>query len=435
MRSGVHKLFGFVLPFLFLWGCEKEPVTPELEVHSPDHGFRADVGDTLTLDVEASSGDGLARLHVSIIGKSFQKRVSPHSYDLGGKEKIRRKFDYPVGSPGQLAYDHSLRIMVETQSGKKRTRYVTGRISKDPVSFERAFVVFRPASQKLNVDHFEDPSSGLQDFKNLNMDYSGSATNSQHGEFLVAGSDNGDLRAFHAIQGHERWSAANQGGGIYPYFLDLFGDREGKWVLASLGTQRLKGYRGGSGPDYTADALNDYLIREAVKVDDRLLTEQEPIGNDPRQWVTYYASTGSIGTQKQIPDRNIVRILESSPSKAIVLANEKGQGKLFRYDVQGRYFEKLAGLPSGKLQGGLRMSDGRTLLVHDQGLLVHQKGSNVIEVMSSAVPQAIAYDKVEDRIFIGEGKEFRVLGADSGNLRWQKSCSDSIKGIHVLYDE
>lgn len=264
------------------------------------------------------------------------------------------------------------------------------------------------------------------------MDHSGSASNSRHGEFLIAGSEHGDLLALDGMTGDERWRVPNRGSSPQPYFLGLISDREGEWALVPLGTERLEGYRGGSGPDLTVDALEDHSIRQAALVDGRLLTEQEPNGSDPRQWVSYYASTGAIGSQRQIPDRDIVRILEGGPGEAYVLANENGQGRFLRYDVRDRVFGTIASLPSGRLWDGLRMSDGRTLLLHDRGLLVHDRGKDLLRTLHADRAQEIAYDRVRDRVFVASGKRLKVLDAEGGAIRWEGSFRDSIDGLHVL---
>ncbi|MFB6258334.1 MAG: hypothetical protein ABEH38_06555 [Flavobacteriales bacterium] len=436
MRKGIHILF-LALPFLLAFSsCKQEAKErPELEILSPDGGFQLEVGDTLELELEASAQDGLGELHFALFEENGQQALPGKSIAVSGK-KLHDRFDYPIEEdPQGGSSSYTLRVIVEDQEGQKASDYAFGEIIDDPLRFGKAFVIRRPASNKLKIGQLRDLQNGVESFKNLTMDYSGSVANASYGELLIAGSQTGDLIAFDGMTGNERWRYQNQGSSPEPYFISLNRDREGDWALASLGTSRMKGFRGGSGPDLTVDALDDHIIREAVVTEGILLTEQEPIASGPRQWVTYYASTGAIGTQKQIPDRDIVRILEEGAGKALVLANENGQGKLFRYDLQGRYFESIVDLPSGRLRDGIRLEEGRTLLVHDQGLFVHQRGTDILNAMAADVPQAIAYDRAEGRIFCGTGTDLRVRDGQNGNVQWERSFPDSIRAVHVLYED
>lgn len=433
MRHGIKFLFFAAI--LFLSSCEKEDdANPELKVLAPDDGFRVELGDSLEVEVRARSSQSLTKLRLSFTGGGYRNALRGRSYDIAPTRSLQKSFSFPV--EGELdggSIPRILRATIVDREGGRTTEFVEGRVMGDPLRFAKAFVVLRPAPQEVKVFQFEQQQSGFELFKSLSMDFSGSASNSVHGELLIAGSHSGDLRAFDVMSGNERWTVSNQGASPYPYFQDLWSDRKGEWVLAPLGTERLEGFRGGSGPDLTVDALSDHFVREAALLGGRLLTEQEHVGSDPRQWVTYYASTGALGTQKQIPDRNIVAILEEDPDKALVLANEDQQGKLYRYDVEGRSFDQLSPLPSGPLKGGIRMSGGRSLLVHEQGLYVHERGSDILRSLSSDIPQSLAYDKVGDRVFYGEGKRFHILDADQGTVDWERSFQDSIEGVHVLY--
>lgn len=428
-------LISCCLLLLFIACQKEEPERPKLEVHAPTKGFKVGIGDTLRVELEAASKEGLEKLSLAIVGaEEGEQKVSGISFDLQGGRSIHRSFDYPIqGKVQGEGSEQVLRVLVEDGQETRNTAYVEGRVEGEPLYFEKAFVVFRPKTDRVEVKSFIGEQEGMRPFSSLSMDYSGSASHWLHGQFVVGGSETGDLRAFDGVTGEEVWKVLNQGASPRPYFLGTSSDRNGEWVFASLGTGRLEGFRGASGPDLTVDALDGHIIEEHAFVGDRLLTEQESDGNDPRQWVSYYASTGSLGSQRQIPDRDIVRILEAGSNEALVLANENGQGRLFRYRVQERVFETVTSLPSGKVRGGVRTENGKSLLVHDQGLLLHESGSDIIRTLRGIRPQAIAYDQVNDRIICGDGKSLKVLGGEEGELRWEKSFSDSIEAVHAFY--
>ncbi len=425
----------FFIPVLLFCSCKEEPAPPTVEILAPRSGFDADVGDTLRVRIRAEAVKGnLKAGSVVLLDDAHRQALPSKGFDLKGGVKVEERILYPIDkAPGGSSASYDLRVTVEDADGERNTAFLEGTVAGVPRSFQGSFAVIRPAKDRVKVFRIEDPQKGPKLFKDLYMDYSGSASSSLHSEFVVAGSRNGDLRAFDASTGQERWTVPNQGASPYPYFLDITSAQDGEWVLASLGTERLVGFRGGSGPDLSAEALDGHFIREVGLMDGRILSEQEPIGPEKRQWVTYYASTGAIGTQQQIPDKDIVTILPGDPGKAIVLANEAGQGKLFRYDVQGRYFQEIASTPSGSLKDGIRMGPGRFLLVHSQGLMVYEEGSSLLQQLAGVVPQEVAYEVNEGRIYSAEGKFLRVRDPDQGDVQWEHAFTDSVQGLHLLY--
>lgn len=436
---GIFAFFLSLSLFFVMNSCDEETPLPELEVFEPQHGFQVDPGDTIEVRLKARAGAGIEELHFSIVGGDNTEAVPSHRIELEGDPELEGRFPYPIdGGPDGGSGSHELRVTVVDGEGERRSAFVQGTITGDPVEFEKAFILLRPQEDRVEVHEITGPDQGSQLFKTLNQDFAASALSNVHRELIVAGSHTGDLRAIDPFSGQELWSVENQGASPYPYFLDLTVSADERYVFTPLGTERLEGYRGGNGPDITVEAIDDAFIRSVALWGGRLLTEQEPVGNEMRQWVTYYPSTGSIEEQIQIPDRDVVDILPASEGRVLVLMNENGEGHLEHYHVQGRYFDQSPSLPSfppGKLIGGTQMGESRNLLVHDQGLWVQEEGSSMAGRISSSVPQALAYDRVNDRIFVGEGSELRVLEGDEGNELWSRSFQDSIQGLHILYSD
>lgn len=421
---------------VLLSGCDKEAVPPTVELLAPRDGFKADVGDTLKVRLRAEAAEkGLHKGSLVLLDNAHRQALPSKSFGFHGEVKAEEKILYPIDQEaGGKGSSYDLKVTVEGKNGETNTAFAEGQVTGKPRKLEKAFVVMHPIKDRVKVFAIKELQKGPELFKDLQTDYSGSASSSLHSELLIAGSHTGDLRAFDAATGQQVWSVPNQGAAQYPYFLDLESEQNGEWVLAPLGTERLEGYRGGSGPDLTAEALDAHFMQELALIDGRILSEQEPIGSDPRQWVTYYASTGAIGTQKQIPQRDIVRILPGDPGNAIVLANVNGQGKLLHYDIQGRFFQELATPPSGLLKHGVRMGGGRVLLVHSQGLMIYKKGSSLFRELGSVVPQAIAYDDVSEQIYSAEGEKLRVRDTKDGTVQWEHAFNDSVRDLHLLYD-
>lgn len=427
------NLFFYIISILFFSvGCKKEDKTaPEVSIIKPYRDIELYQGDTLIIEAELKDNKGLKRVRYSIYDDNGIAAVPATAQDISGKQY--RAFNFLVIDNPNLSTGYYTLQVAAGDGINEGKAFVRIKIYSASKKLNGLFAITTPGTQTTKIYKADSSFTSLSLTNTLTGDFADAALNSATQQLITVGFNTGKIISTDVKNLSERWNQPSIYGGSLPSFFHVDTHEREVYICSYDGFIRT--YNEAGTVNGTIAVNSGFFPRKALRNNDKFIIEEKLFSGTPRQIAVYYAASGAF-MQNTPVTFDVCDILYKDSDRFLIFGNDNNQAKMWMYELNTNSTWEPKVFPAGKIYRALKINGNEFIIAHDNAIYKYVYNVNSLTTfINISGSNDIAYDSVNNLLFVANGNQVRIYNYQNGNLSSVINCPENICKITLWYNK
>ncbi len=392
-------------------GCRKDrdESAPSVRILGPTAGSTYSIPDTITVSVSVSDDRALESLVIEVLDVNGIPICAPAIVNLSGSSAtVERSLVLDRERILSGAYTIAARASDGTNDGRD---FLNIQLTEAPWRLRAVFIAPAFTTTPVTIQRI-DSTGSVVDWTSL-QDLNGIAVDSYSQHLMVAGSQLGPFQALPTAAGSYPWQWQPPANDVPEQFMGLIIDPSDGRTYFATRDGFIRGFSGEGVQRFTAQALNGYRCDAIITLEDKVATWQQSIVGQDKKVVTYSAAGTTMDVLQVEHER--VALFYRTASSALLFANENGSGLIEDVNITAGGTPDVRSFAGEEIRAVVRLDANSWMIALPDRLVRFNYASNtIVEVASSIVADAMAYDPATGALFAAEGTDLLTIDPNSG---------------------
>lgn len=433
LKKCIKLLFyGISILSFFTVGCKKEDKTPpEVSIIKPYRDIELYQGDTLIIEAELKDNKGLKRVRYSIYDENGIAAVPATAQDISGKVYKASNF-LVIDNPNLSTGYYTLQVAASDGINEGKA-FVRIKIFSASKKLNGLFAITTPGTQTTKIYKTDSNFTSFSLTSTLTGDFADAALNSATQQLITAGLNTGKIISTDVKNLIERWNQPSIYGGSLPSFFHVAVHEREVYICSYDGF--IRSYNESGVVNGTIATNTGFYPRKALRNQDKFIVEEKLFSGTPRQIGVYFAASGAF-MQNTPVSFDVSDILYKDSDRYLVFGNDNNQAKLWMYELNTNSTWEPKVLPAGKIYRALKINSNEFIIAHDNAIYKYVYNINSLTTfINISGSNDIAYDDVNNLLFVVNGNQLRIYNYPSGTLNSVINCPENIRKILLWYNK
>ena len=433
----MKNIFSSYLPLLvavtfLVFSCKKDDDNenvniPSVSISAPLTGSTYSVYDTVIVTVSVSSEKIVSSLIMKIIddkGIQVGEAVSTNP----GKTSFIVSDALIISDPGIAGGNY--KVVVNASDGSQTgISSVVINIIPIPKRYRGLIVISQQNILKTIVSRL-DTLNELNIVKNLNHSYTTSALSSYWQQLLISNPSPSTLNAYRLDNYNVEWQFSAPS--PYPEIPVIYTDYS--LIYAGIGNGAFIEFNSAGMQQVNSMPIQNAVPEDIFRFNDYILMDNTKRNDTRHLFTVSYAVSGALFTHREV-DFDVIGFAAISNEEVVIFANQNDQAIIKIFNVMEDELNDGVVVPEGKFYDMIDINTKRTLVLHDNGILLYQ---SMIDQISIYIPTQSAkfmeFNSVDNMIYAAKDTVITVYDYNTGGIIDFIISPYTIKDMHVFYN-
>jgi hypothetical protein len=413
-------------------GCKKDQSDgspPRIEITNPYDSQSYTAGDTIYADFSVSDNSAVSSISFGLVDANMAVALNAVQVTPAGNNGTYHLV-YPI-------YDLHLAsavyyVKVTASDGYNSiSRYQKINLSAIPKVRKGYYYVTRPLANLVKIWAL-DTNLVSSAYYSLNGDLVSTGLSSYTQDLFTCGMYTGNMSAVSLLNPALKWSIPVVNNSI-PYFEGVYNSGVNTYV--SFYSGQIKGYDQNGSQRFNAAATNNYFPMHIFRHGGYIAAEAKDVSSSAKKIILFYVSSGQ-GYQECVMTQDVAAFFTYDTDNIFVMGNNGNQGVVQLYQVSTNGFWSPITLAPGKLLSAVQVDANTYLIAHSNGTIYKYTYSNssIVPFITGVVAAHMSYDDVNQEVLVSEAGQLKLYNYANAGLINSTTASDSVCGLHVLFN-
>ena len=427
---------GFVLLSL-MFSCKEDDeiiIRPEIEIISPAKYSEFNPNDTILVEFSVASESNNLDASIQVFNTDHTPVFDSKIIENIQANQIVSCY-YLLGELQQSETLFDLTITVSQEESYSSSESCPIYINPTTEVLNSIWIVTETQSVFLSI-HVLEPDFTHRNTLNYHGNFAGSDMNSQGKQFVIAGSNFGDLTAYNTETFNVEWKVPIISNPVQPYFTDV--KAHNNLFYVSFWDGQTIGYNQQGMESYQAQGLGTVVPQDLHFNSNKIFITGFQRSNVAQNWwMANYANGGTLLYSDPI-DFEPVGFTNLEASNTLIFANDN-DGKLIT-KVHSHYnnlftepYEPFV-LPDEKVNCSCTLTVHHSLLATENGIYKYIYQQMIYKISNIHNVSTIAYDEINELIWAASENTLYVMTM-TGEIVGEYTAEKEILNFHLLYNK
>lgn len=426
----MNKSLLYLFFLILIFSCKKnrDEQYPTLQIISPGVNTQHNVLDPIPFEVIASDETHLERITVYLLNEDLSPVATPLTLNCSSNESTFESYliTTDIHLPSGQYY-----VKAEAFDGtNKKVSYREIYLNEVPRVLKNVLIVSQPSLSLIQIDSLSNGQ--IFNSYSASSDFSFSQVSSYYQMFIVAGAQSGNLLNLDANYFNTNWMITNPLTSTNKYFVSSYAQNDKLFIANEDGF--IKSYRKSN---QAIDIINvgNQLVKSMLVNNDFILGYAENKITAQKSILVHFLASGIFYQSLNI-NTTIKKIFKINDNEFLLIGNENSLGKILIYNLNDNSVSEPTIFNNGKIYDASTSINNLILLAHDNGLSTFNLLNYSIGNLSAgATYQLIQYDDINNQIYIAKNNIIDQYNLSPFTLINTSAITDSIVGLHLLYNK
>ncbi|MFH0895367.1 MAG: hypothetical protein V2A54_13105 [Bacteroidota bacterium] len=416
---------------LIVTSCKKDKFIPYPTVTfiKPSQNQVFDYNDTVQLSISVTSEDQIEEAKLYLADQNLQP-VGPAASWFPNAKEATLTCEYPLTDLSIAGGAYTFLLQITTENNNKNYFRAVD-IAPMPRLLLGILAVVKKASTTYEVQLSQDGIS-FQPVFTFSGDYGGSVVNSSANLFLKYGEIISDAVAYSAPGWLNQWTVQASASPPFPFYTGIYSNLTDQYLGYFDGTSR--GYDKNGTHFFSANCPTGFYPKLMLRNDPWFITVDYAKSGTDRNISLYNYSTRVLQTSLVISESPLA-MHSRNDDEVFLFSNKNGNAVLKMYHIVTNSISTPYTMPALPLRDVTQVDNNNYLLLFDSKIEWYNWSSTSMVPFKTIAGYRLKYEDISQKVIVASGKSVHILSFPYGQTVNSIPLSDTIVGLHLLYNK